>query len=298
MNDKKIVIQTSPQAQKQASPIDEAMISFGALLPKLKTTLPPHITPEKFLSVTRIALLKNPRLLTLDRMSLINAALECSSDGLVPDGREAAFVEFKGKVKHIPMVFGLIKKMKQSGELATVAAPVIHENDPFKYWVDEDGEHVSFTPDLFSPARGQPIGVFAFAKSKDGDLTIEVLTRDQVMDIKKVSSAAKTDFSPWNGDFELEMWKKSAIRRLSKRMPMSTEAQKTMDRDDELFHGSIENKPKTKAEQLREKLNQQTLSLTPQDEAQAEFIEVESHPGISAKHEEFDPNFDQPELVK
>lgn len=279
MNEKKSVVQApkaAPPQQQRLMPIDQAMLSFGQLIPKLKTNLPPNITPEKFLSVTRIALLKNPKLLDLDRQSLINAALECSADGLVPDGREAAFVEFKGKVKHMPMVYGIIKKIRQSGEVSIVSSHVIHENDRFRYWVDENGAQVLFEPDFFSPVRGQPIGAFAMAKLKDGDLAVEPMTKDQILDVKNVSPAANSSYSPWNGPFELEMWRKTVIRRLAKSLPMSNEAQVTVDRDDEIFE--MENRPKSKAETALAKLRgpAEPIVMSVDDIAASDAIEVQS----------------------
>ncbi len=297
INEKKSVVQ-APRAgttavasqQKVLPPIEQAMLSFGALIPKLKTNLPPHITPERFLSVTRIALLKNPKLIDLDRASLVNAALECSADGLVPDGREAAFVEFKGKVKHMPMVQGIIKKIRQSGEVAIVSSHVIYENDRFRYWVDQNGVQVLFEPDFFSVSRGEPIGAFAMAKFKDGDLAVEPMTREQIMDVKNVSPAAKSEYSPWNGPFEMEMWRKTVIRRLSKSLPMSNETQEIIDRENDII--GMENKPKSKIDDLREKLasqNNQAMTMSAEDIAAADSIEVESIP-IEAKKRNEDPN--------
>jgi recombination protein RecT len=68
--------------------------------------------------------------------------------------------------------------------------------------------------------RGEPIGVYAMAKTKDGDIYFEVLTRNE---IAKIKSASPSKNGPWAGDFYLEMWRKSAIKRLSKRLPKSTD---------------------------------------------------------------------------
>jgi len=55
---------------------------------------------------------------------------------------------------------------------------------------------------------------------------------NQVEQIKKVSRSK--DNGPW-GSFPEEMMKKTAIRRLSKRLPMSTDLEMVIKRDDELY---------------------------------------------------------------
>jgi len=50
----------------------------------------------------------------------------------------------------------------------------------------------------------------------------------------KNSSRAK-DFGPWAGEFAGEMIKKSAIRRLAKRLPSSSDIDMTISADDEMF---------------------------------------------------------------
>jgi recombination protein RecT len=81
--------------------------------------------------------------------------------------------------------------------------------------------------------RGKRIGVYALAKTKDGSIYVEVMTEKQVMDVKNISRSK--DFGPWSGPFEEEMYKKTALRRLSKRLPMSTDIEETIRRDDDLF---------------------------------------------------------------
>ena len=69
-------------------------------------------------------------------------------------------------------------------------------------------------------------------KTKDGAVYIEILTVD---DIKAIKNSSRGKNGPWSGPFEKEMWKKSAIRRLSKRLPMSTDLEGTIQADDEMY---------------------------------------------------------------
>lgn len=217
-------------------PIDIVRNDLATMEVQFQAALPPHITPERFVRVAMTAIQSNPDLLTADRKTLYGACMKCAQDGLVPDGREAALVIYRAKdgvkAQYMPMITGILKKVRNSGELASITAQMIFQNDKFRYWVDDTGEHLEHDPLLFGGKRGNPIGVYALAKTKDGAVYIEVMTSEQVMAVKASSRAAN---GPWNGAFEHEMWRKTALRRLSKRLPMSSDLSQVVERDDEMY---------------------------------------------------------------
>lgn len=261
---------TKKPPSKALTPIDEVRGSLAKLQPQFKAALPKQVSPEKFVRVTMTAVQNNPELLTADRQSLYAACMKAAADGLLPDGREAALVMFGKKATYMPMLGGILKKVRNSGELASIASQVVFKNDTFKYWVDTEGEHLNHEPMMFGD-RGERIGVYALAKTKDGAVYIEVLNAKQVDDVRKVSRAK--DSGPWAGAFVEEMWKKTAIRRLSKRLPMSTDLEAVIHRDDELYDlnqsdASPEPVATTKASRLSKLID---------DEAEtAEIIDVQS----------------------
>lgn len=220
---------------KALKPIDDIRISIQQMEPQFKMALPSQIAPEKFIRVTMTAIQMNPELLNADRKSLFSSCMKAAADGLLPDGREAALVTYKTKTgiiaAYLPMIGGILKKIRNSGDLAMITAQIIFKNDQFRYWVDDAGEHVNHEPLLFGD-RGDPIGVYALAKTTDGAVYIETMTKNQVMAVRAVSRAQN---GPWSGPFEHEMWRKTAIRRLSKRLPMSTDVETVIQRDDELY---------------------------------------------------------------
>lgn len=191
---------------------------------RLVSALPPHITARSFVSTVLTACSIEPKLLACDRHSLFLACMKSARDGLLPDGREAALVPFwdtKRKAHlavYIAMYQGMLKKIRNSGELASLAANVVYENDAFEYELG-DNEHITHKP-VFNGPRGAMIGAYAIAKTKDGGIYRRVLTGEE---IKKIKAFSKAEHGPWQGDFESEMWIKSAIRRLSKILPQSTD---------------------------------------------------------------------------
>jgi recombination protein RecT len=220
---------------KQISVIDELKGTIQKMQPQFKAALPKHVSAEKFSRVLMTAVSTNPTLAQADRPSLFAACMTLAQQGLLPDSREAAIVTFRNKqgqnlAQAMPMIGGILKKVRQSGEISSITTQIVYENDPFKYWVDADGEHIKHEPNFFSD-RGKIIGVYALAKTKDGGVYIDVMT---VADIDKVRNVSRAkDGGPWTQWFD-EMAKKTALRRLSKRLPMSTDLVDFMQSDDTL----------------------------------------------------------------
>lgn len=205
--------------------------------------LPAHIPAERFVRVILTAVNKNPALLLADRASLFSSAMMAAADGLLCDGREAALVIYRTKkkdrdgerwidaVQYMPMVAGILKKVRNSGELSTIVAKVVYGGDHFRNWIDDDGEHLEYEAGE-DQDRNIIRNAFSMAKLKDGAVEVEVL---KPADIEKIRSVSRSkDKGPWVDWWE-EMAKKSAIRRLSKRLPLNTDLDDLIRRDDNLY---------------------------------------------------------------
>lgn len=221
--------------------------------------LPAHIPVERFRRVLLTAIQRNPDLVEADRRSLFNAAMLSAQDGLLPDGREGAIVIYNTKTKRdgrevwikmaqwMPMVFGILKKIRNSGEVATITARVVYGGDKFRYWIDDAGEHVEYEP-ADQPDTSIVRRVFAMAKTKDGELFVEPMTPEEVEKVRQASRSK--DKGPWV-DWWSEMARKTAIRRLAKRLPMSTDLDDLIRRDDALYdlEGASDKAPRVSARQ-------------------------------------------------
>src|SRR5262245_58378968 len=129
-------------ANNQAlAPIDEVRGTIQRMAPQFKAALPAQIPVERFVRVVQTAVATNTDLLQCERTSLYAAAMKCAQDGLLPDGREAAIVKYGSTARYMPMVGGIAKKIRNSGELKTLNAEVVYENDTYDHWSDEKGEH-------------------------------------------------------------------------------------------------------------------------------------------------------------
>lgn len=205
---------------------------FSAQLEKMRAqvlaALPKHVDLDRFQRVVMNAVQTNPGLLTCDRSSLLRACIEAATDGLIPDGREGAIVPFKGKAQWQPMVWGLVRLVRQSGELETIGAQIVRDGDEFEHWIDENGEHFKHKPAYSSEDRAMRL-VYAFARTKSGGVYFEAMSAAEIERFRKLSKAQSPD-SPW-AQWPEEMAKVRPIKRLCKRLPLSVDAMAAIERD-------------------------------------------------------------------
>lgn len=209
--------------------------------PQFRAALPSHIPTEHFMRVIMTAIQQNPRLLQLDRRSFFSSAMKAAQDGLLPDGREGALVPFRDAVQWMPMVAGLRKKVRNSGEIATWDCNVIYENDEFSFELGDE-PFIRHRPILGN--RGKPTGAYSVATLKSGERSRDVMSAGEIYAIRdrsegwKQFSAGKLKSTPWSSD-EGEMFKKTVTRRHSKVLPMSSDLIVMFDHDDEV-HGEFQ----------------------------------------------------------
>jgi len=205
--------------------------------------LPKHLNAERLLKVAQIAATTTPAIAKCDVASLIGAIGQCAQMGLEPNTvlGHAYLVPFKTKrkdkdgndkwVDSVQVIIGykgLIDLARRSGQIVSIAAHEVCENDKFElvYGLDEKLNH---TPAMGE--RGEIIGFYAIAKLKDGGHAFEFMSRYQVEMIRDSSQGwqqavkyKKQDSHPWSLHFH-EMGRKTAIRRLAKYLPLSVEFQ-------------------------------------------------------------------------
>lgn len=235
---------TSPQA----NPVAQIKDGLDRMSGQIKAVLPAHIPPDRFNRVVMTAVNNNPDLVSADRRSLFNACIRAATDGLVPDGREGALVIFKDKtgkklVQWMPMVGGLLKLIRQSGEIDSIGARVVYQNEidaqRFKFIV-EDGKEKLFHDPMLWGERGQKVLVYAYARFKESGYVEYAVLHKQDIDKRRAASRS-SDTGPWKS-WETEMWIKTALRYIAKRLPLSSDIMEKIDRSDE---------PPTHFDQLR-----------------------------------------------
>lgn len=193
-------------------------------------SLPKHLKPERFIRIAVTAITRTPKLAECDQHSFFKALIDLSSYGLEPDGRRAHLIPFNNRkvgIVECQLIIdykGLAELALRSGIISVLHADVVCENDEFEYDMGEVKRHKI---DLKKP-RGEPYAAYAMARTKDGSMFCQVMTKDEIERIRDNSQGYKSakqygGESPWTGDGKYEMWKKTPFRRLCKWLPLSAE---------------------------------------------------------------------------
>lgn len=188
--------------------------------PEFKKALGNTVPSERFTRIATTAIKSNPDLANLDRASLFKGIMQAAQDGLVIDGKEAAIIPFKGKAQYIPMVAGLVKKMRQFSGFAKLSHGIIYQAEvdsgAFQY-VKGDDEYLKHKPMLFGD-RGSVLGAYAIATMKDGSIFRAVMTKEDIE--KRMNAGRAGGNGPWSSWRE-EMMIKTVIKALYKIAPNS-----------------------------------------------------------------------------
>jgi recombination protein RecT len=234
---KSVNVKESVNVPAKANKKQTMMDFIKASQKQITKALPSAITPERFTRICMTAVTQNPDLGLCTPASFAGAMLTAAQLGLEPNTPlgQAYLIPFNnGRTGTKECQFqigyrGLIELAHRSGDLQSIEAHIVYENDEFEY-------ELGLNPVLkHKPAmenRGSIAWVYAVYKLKSGGYGFEVMS---VEDINKhrdrYSQAARRGFSPWNDNWE-EMAKKTVIKRVLKYAPMKTEFIKAMVQDD------------------------------------------------------------------
>jgi recombination protein RecT len=193
------------------------------------TALPRHMTPERMIRVALTAFNTTTELQKCSLMSIAAAVVQASILGLEPNSvlGEAYLIPFKGQCVLVPGWKGLLKLVRNSGQLVTVNAQAVHAKDQFE--IDGDALEPILIHKRAAGDRGPVTGYWAGALLKGGGKQIVYLSKEEATAHgKKYSKAYDSKFSGWQTDFDA-MALKTCIRKLCKYLPQSVELQIAMD---------------------------------------------------------------------
>ncbi|WP_261537069.1 recombinase RecT [Burkholderia multivorans] len=229
--------QTSKMVAREAG-IGSVKQFFESQKGTLAAVLPSHVSPDRMLKIALGALRTTPKLMECTVESLMGAVVQCSQLGLEPNTPlgHAYLIPFEKKKKvggewvtekvETQIVIGykgLIDLARRSGQVVSIAAHAVHEHDHFDYafGLDEKLEH---KPAM--SARGRVIAFYAVAKLVGGGHAFEVMSAEQVNEIRDASQnykfARDKSKTVWGQHYE-EMGRKTVLRRLFKYLPVSIE---------------------------------------------------------------------------
>lgn len=188
--------------------------------------LPKVMTPERFTRIALTALSNNIELRKCTATSLVGGLMQAAQLGLEPNTPlgQAYLIPYKNKgvleCQFQVGYKGMLDLAYRSGDIQTIQAYIVHENDKFVYelGLNPKLEHI---PSMQN--RGNVIYVYAMFKLVNGGYGFEVMSIDDVKaHSKKYSKSADSAYSPWTNNFE-EMAKKTVIKKVLKYAPIKTE---------------------------------------------------------------------------
>ena len=256
---------------KQLAPVEVLKNNIEAMKPQFVKSLPSHVKPEKFVRAIQNAVMNTKDLVNIERNSFYSACMKSAELGLMPNGKEAAIVPYKGTATYIPMYEGLLKLVRNSGEIKSIVTELVYSKENFEYWIDEDGPHLKHNPKFRD--RGNLDLVYCVVTTKDGAAYIEVMTME---DIEKVKAASRAQNGPWK-TWPEEMMKKSVFRRLFKRLPKSSDLdqdllERSLEADQEMDFRDVGSSGEVKAKPVQQSRLKGMLGMEAEVNTEAEII--------------------------
>lgn len=281
-------------ARQQPSPIGTLRDLLEKSKGQIAMALPRHMTPERLIRVTLTAVQRVPKLLQCDPVSVVGCVIQAAELQLELAGAlgQCYMVPFfNGKTRKNEAQFqvgykGLLALAHRSGQVKHVSAHEVYSGDEFAY---EYGSHPRLVHRPAMRNRGEVVAYYATLTTTTGGDDFEVMSKEDVeRHRQKFSKAA--DSGPWVTNFD-EMAKKTVLKRLLKRAPMSIEAAKAVALDEYAEAGADQGLPlvevstQERAAMLRERLAQH--------QAPAEEVPALEHQP-SQDEAEHDPRAEEP----
>lgn len=162
-------------------------------------------------------------------MSVQLAMLNCAATGLSlnPAHGYAYLVPRDSAIVLDISYKGLLRIATDTGSILWGRAEVVHAADTFTYRGPAEAPVHEANP--FAKDRGDIVGAYCIAKTRDGDILTEVMSLAEIEKIRGKSTAyTKSKSGPWV-EFFSEMCRKAVIKRAQKTWPHSERTDKLLE---------------------------------------------------------------------
>ena len=225
--------QQEAQKQREISVYEDIKKYLGSkeVSNVIRSMIPKVVNGERLLNVTLTMIRANEKLMECSKSSLLAGIFTIAKLGLDPSVKQIHLIPFynsQKKMMEATVIIdyrGYIAMGMRSGEVRDVSARPIYERDLFEC---EYGSNpfIKHTPAMKD--RGQIVGFYSVVYFKDGRVSFEIMTVD---DVEKRMATSKTSKPDKNGDATQGPWKewyedmgaKTVIRHHFKYLPVSVE---------------------------------------------------------------------------
>ena len=196
--------------------------------PQIALALPKHLTPERMVRVAMTAIMRTPKLMECSALSIAGSVIQAAELGLElssPLGLCYLVPFWNSKTRCLEAQFqigyrGLVALAFRSNQVSYFNAHEVRDGDYFEFEYGSD-QYLKHRP---AKERGDVTFLYSVFRTKDGASDFEVMTAKEVEEHRKQYSKQTSEYSPWI-TARTEMEKKTPLRRLAKRCPLSIELQ-------------------------------------------------------------------------
>ena len=215
---------------QQASPLVEFKRSLSRMIEAKDLALPSNVSLDAFRNAAIVAVQDNPAILNCEPGSVFRSLRKCAGAGLIPDGREAAIVPFKGVAQFMPMVHGLRKIARNSGEISSLWDEIVYRGETLGVTIEDGERRFTHRNEDGSPLDamnrgGEPVGAYAVAKLKDGTIEFLPMTKAQIEKRRMAGASQRGKPQPdgvWKDWYE-EKCRVTVTKALCNKLPLSAE---------------------------------------------------------------------------
>lgn len=180
----------------------------------VESALPKDFNKERFVQNALAVINEKPELAKINKAQLMSGLMRGAFLGLDFYNKECYLIAYGNSVQFQTDYKGdrkFVKKYSMRPILDTYAK-VVREGDVFVEKIIDGKATIDFTPKPFN--NGEIMGAFAVCLYKDGGLQYEVMTTEQINEVRNTYSKASNS-KAWKYSFD-EMCKKTVYRRLCK----------------------------------------------------------------------------------
>lgn len=190
--------------------------------PTVVEALPPDFNRARFVQNTIALVHDSEQLANIPQQKLIPALMKGAYLGLDFFNKECYAVPYGQTVQFMPSYTGMVKLAKRFSRrpIKDVYAHIVRDGDEFESGMEDGHEYVRYKPKPFND--GPIVGAFAVAQYEDGGIKVEVMSKQQLDAVKRMSKAQSG--TAWKF-FADEMYRKSVIRRLCKGIDLDMDAE-------------------------------------------------------------------------
>jgi recombination protein RecT len=223
--------------------------------------LPARVGGGERFAELMLAVVSTPEIAACTPASVVAAAYACARLGLTPDPilghiyiiprsvkvREYGRPERWEKRAGVQIGYkGMVELARRSGVVRSINVEVVYDGDNFRYWSDENGKHIRHEPQVDRAANARPLTVYCVAEMAGGGWPqVEVMPWSEVQRIRQTFADEKSP--AWKSN-EIEMGKKTVVRRASKLWPQSPELGQAVQWEEQAERGESQSLPEIAAE--------------------------------------------------